>query len=252
MSLDAFGIEEDAPRPGVLRWTLDHRARRNAVGPEALGAITDRCAELRGEIVVLTGEGDEAFCSGFDLTALKPDTVAQGIAPDAALIAATAAMERADATFIAVVNGYAIGAGVELMCACDFRMVRRDATFRIPAARLGVVYHAAGLIRLRAALGPALTRRLMLLGERVGAPEAVRMGAALDVYEARALDDAVDSRLERLLEADPGSLRGNRDLLRALDRGPLDAATLADHEQARTEAYQALATRNPSRPDSEG
>ncbi|MBL4688525.1 MAG: enoyl-CoA hydratase/isomerase family protein, partial [Nannocystaceae bacterium] len=147
----AANLTEHCDR-GVITWTLDAPARKNAVSPDALRYIQRRCAELSGAVVVLRGAGSESFCAGFDLAALgeapTPATGEQDL-PDAPLIAATRAMRDADATFIAAIEGYAIGAGVELACACDLRLAKQGAWFQVPAARLGVVYHAEGLARIR-------------------------------------------------------------------------------------------------------
>ena len=233
---------------GVHTWWLCNEARRNAVSPAALWWIAARAPELAGEIVVLRGgppssspAAPKAFCAGFDLTALigsSPATHSDASElPDASLIAATAAMHRADATFVAAVEGYAIGAGVELCCACDLRVCVRGAYFAVPAAELGVVYHATGLVSVRAAFGPAAARRLLLLGERLSAEEAFAAGALVRLCEPEAFEDALADVIERLRRAAPLSLRGNRDLLRRLDHGPPRAETLDEHEARRRAAY---------------
>ncbi len=231
------GIRESQEH-GALWWTLDHPRRRNAIGPDALRWITGRCADLSGQTVVLTGAGDEAFCAGFDLTALGP--VQDGPPPDAPLMQASDAMEAANATFIAAINGFAIGAGLELACACDIRIARDDAWFTVPAATLGVVYHAAGLRRLHAVLGPALCRRLLLLGERVSAEALAQAGALTRITAPESLQADVLTTLEALATGAALSQRAHRTFLRALQRGGPDAEVLREHDRARTQAYAGL------------
>ena len=231
------GIAEQRPRPGLLRWELDNVARRNAVSPAILRFIAQRCATLQGEVVVLTGAGDRAFCSGFDLTALA--ALPEGF-PDAPLIECTAAMRAADATFVAAIGGPAIGAGVELACACDVRIAVESAAFSIPAARLGVVYHADGLASIRAAFGGALAARLLLAAETIDAREAFAAGALARVVSREAFGGAVDALVDAIAAGVPRSVAGNRDLLRALARGPIDDAMRARHEEARAQAYASL------------
>lgn len=221
---------------GVHTWWLSNEARRNAVSPAALSWISQRCPELRGAVVVLRGAGGKAFCAGFDLNALAQPSAA-GTLPDAPLIEATHAMREADATFVAVLDGYAIGAGVELACACDLRLGRHGIFFAIPAAELAVVYHAAGLANIRAVFGAAIVRRLVLLGERVSAEDALAAGALVRLVEPEALEDAVTDVLDRLRRAAPLSTRGNRDLLRSLERGTIADAARAEHEARRHAAY---------------
>jgi enoyl-CoA hydratase/carnithine racemase len=233
------GIAEHRPREGVLRWELCNHARRNAVSPAVLRFIAQRCAALHGEVVVLEGAGDKAFCSGFDLTTLGRDLV-PGTLPDAPLIEATAAMRTADATLVAAIGGPAIGAGVELACACDFRIAVDTATFSIPAARLGVVYHADGLVSIRAAFGPALAAALVLAGHTIGAREALAAGALVRAVPRDVFAASVDALVDDLTAGVPRSVAGNRDLLRALAGGPLTDATRARHEHARARAYESV------------
>lgn len=240
-SIVADGLREQADGR-VITWTLDAPARKHAVNPAALEYIRTTCAGLRGHTVVLRAAGSEAFCAGFDLTALanaeppKPDATDDDLI-DAPLIAATEAMRRADATFVAAVNGYAIGAVVELVCACDLRIASEAAWFQVPAARLGVVYHADGLARIRAVFGEAGAAALLLLGRRLPAAQAHATGALLDVVPAARLDDAVAEIVAALGRGAPQSIAGNRTLLRALSDAALSPAARDAHADARRRAY---------------
>ena len=238
----------------LVRWELSNPARRNAVTPDALRWIASTARTLSGEIVVLAGAGNEAFCAGFDLDSLAGASTLE--APDLPLIEATLAMSRADATFVGMLNGYAIGAGVELACACDLLVAREDAWFQVPAGRLGVVYHADGLERIRTRFGSTLARRLVLLGERIHASEATTAGALVRCVPADRLESAVHEVVTKLQVTAPLALRGNRDLLRRLDDGTLDPGLRATHERARALAYgsddhrearRAVAERRPPR-----
>ncbi len=247
--MNAPGLREES-RDGALWWTLDNPQRRNAVGPDALRWIAQRCETLRGESVVLRGAGEDAFCAGFDLTALRPS--AHGPPPDAPLSEATAAMEAADATFIAEINGFAIGAGLELVCACDLRIARDDAWFAIPAAKLGVVYHAPGLRRLHAVLGPAILRRLLLLGERVTAEALAQAGALTHRVAPAALSATVETTLAAVALGDPLSQRAHRSFLRALEHAHTSDALLERHQVARTEAYARIRATRVAKADGRG
>lgn len=234
-----YGLTMSTQGSRIERWTLDLPERKNALTRDALKFIAERSRSLRGQIVLLEGAGQEAFCAGFDLSALQGPP-AKGPAaplPDAALVEATSAMRGADATFVAAIGGYAIGAGVELACACDVRIAHRKVWFQVPAARLGVVYHAAGLANLRAVFGAAGATRLLLLGERLTADDAHANGALVALAEPETFPDMITQTLDRLLRAAPLSLRGNRNLLRTLAAPQLGSAARVAHEQARREAY---------------
>jgi enoyl-CoA hydratase/carnithine racemase len=229
------GLREEVIEPGVLRWVFDDPARRNPVSPAMLDWITTRCGELSGEVVIVRGEGDRAFTAGFDLAALAEHTRSQPYPPDGVLIRATAAITRANATFIAALNGYVIGAGVELISCCDFRVACTSASLRVPAGKLGVIYHAEGLARIHASFGAAVARRLLLAGDKVEIADVRASLAALVEYER--LDDEVLALARRIHEQSPRSLAGNRTILRALDLATLPEELLAAHESARREAY---------------
>jgi enoyl-CoA hydratase/carnithine racemase len=217
----------------TLVWSIDNPDRKNAIKATALRWIGERAPTLAGETVILIGE--ENFCAGFDLTQL--DVVRGDPLPDAVLIEATHAMRNADATFIAAITGHAIGAGVELACACDFRIATANARFRVPAGRLGVVYHARGLAAMVATLGVGPTRRMVLAGAELSARTLADAGA-LDEWIAE--DELLDRALQlaaRLEEQAPLSLAGNRTLLRALTEDALPPDLLDAHERVRALAY---------------
>ncbi len=230
----APGLREHTLSGGALAWELCDAQRRNPIGPQALAWIAARAPSLRGEIVVVRGVGDEVFCSGFDLRALQRDADASRL-PDEVLGDAVTAMRAADATFVAALGGHAIGAGVELACACDFRLARRGAWFEVPAARLGVVYRADGLALLRSVFGDAGARALVLAGRRLGVERAWQSGALDEVVDADALPHAVQALIDALGRGDPAALHGNRATLRSLAGGPAVAPEL--HARRRSEAF---------------
>jgi enoyl-CoA hydratase/carnithine racemase len=240
-------LREEPLGPGILRWVLDDPARRNAIAPVVFEWIAKRCRELAGEVVLIRGAGERVFSAGFDLKALAEQVDAGAsstTAPDHPLVMATAALQEADATFIAVINGVVIGAGVELISACDLRLARPGATLRVPAGRLGVVYHAAGLTRIHAAFGPTVTRRLFLAGDEVAIADARESLCGL--VELDQLDAEALALAQRIASQAPRSVAGNRRLLRALDRSwALPADLLEAHERARLEAYSTLAPPAP-------
>jgi enoyl-CoA hydratase/carnithine racemase len=234
------GLREELLEPGVLRWVFDNPARRNAVSPSMLEWIAARCPSLAGEVVIIRGEGDRAFTAGFDLTALAEQNREHSYPPDGVLIRATTAIGCANATFIAALNGYVIGAGVELSACCDFRVACTGASLRVPAGKLGVIYHAQGLMRIHASFGAAVAKRLLLAGEKVEIADA--RASLVSLVEYPQLDDEALALARRIREQSPRSVAGNRAILRALElAGALPDELLAAHETARREAYEQMA-----------
>ena len=214
-----------------------------------LEAIARGSEQLRGEVVLLEGSPGPAFCAGFDLTALDPSSARAGVSPEAALMEATAAMAAADGTFIALLHGHAVGAGVELACACDLRVGTPQTTMRVPASRLGVVYHPRGVARMRRVLGESAVRRMLLLDETLDAPTLERAGAldrvAADADGLRALGLQLAGDLVAL---DARALQAHRAALRQ-DPDPVASspeertAWERSYDALRAEAYAAIADR---------
>lgn len=157
--------------------TIDRQERRNALNA---GLCDDLRARLESpgdvRVVVITGAGT-AFCSGADLvTRFEGD---DGNAEDTLRPAFERLMDAVEAfpgPVIAAVNGPAIGAGMQMAVACDFRVVGPTTTFSIPAARLGLVLSPANIQRLALLVGPAMARDLLMTGRALDADEAVAAG----------------------------------------------------------------------------
>lgn len=130
---------------------------------------------------------------------------------------------------IARIEGYALGAGLELAAACDLRIAADDARFGMPEVRVGIpsVVEAALLPGL---VGWGRARRLLLLGEIIGADEALEWGLVERVVPASGLDGAVEEWLGHLAAAGPLALRAQKALMRRWENLPTDGAVAAGVE----------------------
>ncbi len=131
---------------------------------------------------------------------------------------------------VARIEGYALGAGLELAAACDLRIAAADARFGMPEVRVGIpsVVEAA---LLPALIGWGRARRLILLGEIIGAAEALEWGLVERVAtDAAGLDAAVEAWLGLLDMAGPLALRAQKALMRQWENLPTDRAVAAGVE----------------------
>ncbi len=114
---------------------------------------------------------------------------------------------------IARVNGYALGAGLEVAAACDLRIASSNAVFGMPEVKVGIpsVVEAALLPGL---IGWGRTRELLLFGENIDAATALAWGLVEQVVAPDALDAAVEARLDALLAAGPQAVRLQKKLIR--------------------------------------
>lgn len=175
-------------------------------------------------VIVLTGQG-RSFSVGADFAALRePLEAAQS--PTGTLRAQQAVSRRARRVLtawedlpqvtIAMVNGFAVGGGVTLMMSCDFRIAAQSATMWIPEVDLGVTYMWGSLSRLIALVGAAKTRELVMLGDRVTAAEAERIGLVDRVVADAELEAATMAVARRLRDKPPLPLQRTKAQINAL------------------------------------
>ncbi|MCZ8259551.1 MAG: enoyl-CoA hydratase [Beijerinckiaceae bacterium] len=163
---------------GIARLTLAHGARFNAMTlgmwqalPEAI-ARAEEDPDIR--VIALTGEGDKAFCAGADISEFgEQRSSAEHIERyNAAVATANAALAAATKPTIALIRGICFGGGFGLAMACDLRLARADARFRIPAARVGLGYGHAGVETMVRRIGMPAVAELLLSARILNADEA--------------------------------------------------------------------------------
>ena len=123
---------------------------------------------------------------------------------------------------IAVIRGYCIGGGLMTALNCDFRLAGTDASFGIPAAKLGISYGFDGLSRLVQVAGPARTRYLLYTGDRVDAQTALAWGLVEHVYDPDALWDQAMTMARRIAANAPLSIRATKQTVAQITRDPDD------------------------------
>jgi enoyl-CoA hydratase/carnithine racemase len=236
---------------GVVTLTLNRPAVHNALHPEQLRELAATLAELAGDpelrLLALTGAGEGAFSSGFDIEALRAG--APGERPSQVLFEVTAALADFPAPTLAAVRGYCYGAGLDLALSCDHRVATADARFALPAARLGTVYEPRSLARMQRLVAPAAAKRLAVCGQTLGAEEALRAGLVDSLVEPGDLAATVAG----WVEAPAAGARAHKRILDALAAGPerppgfwepLDALRAASLDSgARRAALDDFATR---------
>ena len=173
---------------GIARLVLDQPARLNAISLamwQAIpGWISQAAADKAVRLIVLEGQGDQAFSAGADISRFADERQgAPGVAAyDQAVAAAEAAVERAPKPTLALVQGICFGGGLGLASACDLRLANASARFRIPAARLGIGYAPAGIVRMARLVGPAVTADLLFAATMLSAPDAAMAGLVNKVF----------------------------------------------------------------------
>ncbi len=214
----------------IARLAVERPAKLNAFDLPTIRALTEAAkalaADARLRAVVLTGAGDRAFIGGADIDTMAKFDAASGEAFITALHHAIAAVRAIPVPVIARVNGYCLGAGLEVAAACDLRVAAETAIFGMPEVKVGMpsVIEAALLPRL---IGWGRTAQLVLLGENIDAAEALRIGLVEKVVPLAALDAAAEGWVDAILAAGAQAVRLQKALMREWERLPLDAAIKA-------------------------
>jgi enoyl-CoA hydratase len=211
----------------VARLTVERPEKLNALDLPTIAGLTEAATALQRNdalrAVVLTGAGERAFIGGADVVTLSGLDAHGARAFITALHDAITAVRAIPVPVIARVNGYCLGAGLEVAIACDLRVAAAHAQFGMPEVKVGMpsVIEAALLPRL---IGWGKAAELVLLGESIDAAEALRVGLIEKMTSAAELDSAVDAWIESLLAAGPQAVRQQKALMRQWERLPLDAA----------------------------
>lgn len=214
---------------GIGRIIVSNIARRNAMTYEMYRELPGVVRELGDDpsvrLVVISGDGKEAFVSGGDISEFE--TVRATPAMDAqymrAVDEASLCPLRCDKPVIAKIRGFCMGGGLALAAGCDVRIAASDAKFCMPAARLGVGFWFEGMQRLVQVLGPTGTADIFFSARVFGAEEALRMGFLNQVVSPEELDRAVDAYCNLVLQNAPLTLMAAKASIRQTFAG--------DHER---------------------
>lgn len=201
----------------VARIWLNRPERLNAVAPvlvDDLLAALDEVAASAAGAVVLAGRG-RAFCAGHDLKEPAPPGNARSRLER--LQDVTRRLRALPQPVIAAVHGYAIGAGAEFALGCDLVLAAEDAVFAFPEAGLGLSVTGAASRLLPLLVGPAKAKELLLLGERIDAATAERIGLVNAVVTD--VDETAMGWARKIAEQ-PGATLAKRALDASIDLEP--------------------------------
>ena len=206
----------------IARLELNRPERRNAFSAELMREMIDCAGELAGrrdiDAVVVAGAGS-SFSAGADL---KDASRWAGGAPllEQREIAGLGqrmarAWEELPQVTIAAIEGYAIGGGLALAVALDWRVMARDAFVSLPEIGLGIPLTWGTLPRLVNLVGPARAKRLAILGERIPAAAALAMGLVDELSEPGKARDTASDIAEMVIQKPRHSVRMTKETVNA-------------------------------------
>ncbi len=217
-------VERNGP---VMHVWLDRPERRNALDTQTLESLaelyTGLARDFETRVVVLAGRGP-SFCAGADRD--RPPgrermAEASGASERERRFAAQTglracrAIEACEVVTLARVHGHAIGGGVALALACDFRIAAQGSVFQVPEVDLGIPLTWGATPRLINEVGAARARELILLCDRIDAETAERWGLVHRVVPVAQLDATVDAWAQRLAAKPEVAVHMTKSQLRA-------------------------------------
>ena len=174
--------------------TLNRPEALNALSFEVVKTLSrhfDEVAASKARMLLITGAGTKAFCAGADIKELKGrGLVATQAATDFGQ-AAIAKLDTLPMPSVAVINGFALGGGLELALACTLRAATRNARLGLPEVKLGLIPGYGGTQRLSRIVGEGRALDLVMSGRFIDAVEAERIGLVTRLLEGDALEAGI-------------------------------------------------------------
>jgi len=225
----------------VASIVIDRPAKRNAISLEMWlslpGLIADINADTGIRVAIVRGEGGQSFAAGADLVEVE-DSIGNSAAADAymdAVEAAGDALQSCRVPLIAAIDGFCMGAGVEIALACDFRFASKQSSFGIPPARLGVTYGLRSTRRAVALIGAPATRDLIYTARRIETEEALTIGLIDKVCEKAELEDLCREYALGIANNSPFAVTATKQIINAIIEG--DSQETPDIRRLRLQGF---------------
>ncbi|MFQ5908586.1 MAG: 3-hydroxyacyl-CoA dehydrogenase/enoyl-CoA hydratase family protein [Thermoplasmata archaeon] len=216
-------VEKD-PETMIATLVLNRPERLNTLTSEMLEEGSRALAALRDDpevrCLVLRGAGERAFCAGADVTSFTGvDKAHKAWASSQQAQRVFKDLEDFPKPTVAAIHGYALGGGLEIALACDFRIATKDAKLGQVETSLGLIPGAGGTQRLVRLVGLGRAKELVLLAKRVDGEEAYDIGLVEQAVDPESLDEAVAELAGRLAKGPPVALRLAKMLLNESAKG---------------------------------
>jgi len=241
----------------IVTWTLNRPAALNAFDRALLLALAAAAESVRDDrsvrAVIVTGAGDKAFSAGADLKERRGMSLDETRAFVRLISSTFDAVAHVACPTIAAVNGVAFGGGMELLLACDLRVVAEHASIGLTETAVGIMPGAGGTQRLPRLVGPARAKEMVFTARRLDAAEALAWGLANRVVPARDLMPAAHELAAAVARNAPLAVRQAKVALDAAADTPIASGLEIEqkayepllHTRDRQEGLQAFAEKRP-------
>ena len=212
---DLVALEVDAGI-GTIRLQRPPMNALDVQMQDELADVAHEAGERRDVFAVIVYGGEKVFAAGADVKQMRAMTYTDMVVRSGALQGAFTALAQLPKPTVAAITGYALGGGLELALACDFRVCAQDARVGQPEILLGVIPGAGGTQRLPRLVGPARAKDLIFSGRFVDADEALAIGLVDQVVAPGEVYDAARAMVSRYVGGPGLALRAAKE---AIDRG---------------------------------
>jgi enoyl-CoA hydratase/carnithine racemase len=229
----------DEPGEGLTRIRLSNPAKRGALDHEMLDTLAETVRGLDARCLLLTGD-DKMFSAGYDIGNLEEGNFEERAEKLVAhpFHAALEALEEYEFPVVAALNGHAIGGGLELALTADIRIAARGIKVGMPPAKLGLIYSHTGLRKFIEVCGPAHTAEIFYLRRNFDADRADQIGLVNHLVEPDEMEQAALDMAGEIAGNAPLSLKGNKEIIRALRAGPLSPERERELVELRESCFQ--------------
>ena len=236
----------------VARLALHQPQDANRIGLRTLRELTDACDTIAAtedvSLVILSAEGPD-FCAGWH------DDAREALGASTDHLDPFGCFATLPVPVLAVLHGAVRSAGLELALACDLRIAREDAAFAFPDVAEGALPLAGAAARLPRIAGRTVAAAMLLLGDELDAPAALRCGLVSRVLPAATLDSDLQALTARITANGPLALRYAKELIHngielPLDhalRYELDLSVILQTTRDRAEGVRAFLDKRPPR-----
>jgi enoyl-CoA hydratase len=221
-----FGVDVVRGAEHIAWLVLRNPARKNAVRLEMWRAIPEAMAGLAADrdvrVVVVRGDGTEAFASGADIAEFRSHRkdAASAAAYEATTARAFEALLGFEKPLVAMIQGICIGGGLAVAACADLRVAADDVRLALPPARLGLGYHLAGVERVVQLVGPSAAAEMFFTARQYDAAEALRIGLVNQVVARVDLEAYTERYVSEIAANAPLTLRAAKRAIAETQRPP--------------------------------
>ena len=204
--------------------TIDNPEKRNSLTPECLSQIIRTFDEFAQDetirVVILRGKGDVSFSAGADITEMPGEVEDDSMGIHDDVVLALEAIQGYAYPVIAMLNGYALGAGCMLAMACDIRIAAPHVKMGIPACRMGLVSDYRIYRRFLTVLGYSAALELFVTGRFYDSARCLDVGLVNYVVDSDQLESFTHDLAGEIMKCAPLALKGSKYILKCLSENP--------------------------------